>query len=120
VPSKLRADWLWRADKRYGPVRAVVEHAQAVALDLGGADNLTTIARDLILRLAFNTAQIEEAEAAALRGEPVDTPTYFARLDRAMRLASTLGLERRARELPSLRDIVAEHAAQSRESEGGS
>jgi hypothetical protein len=84
----------------------VVEHAQAVTADLGGASELTRLQRDLVVRASYLVAKIEEAEAAALQGEAVDHHLHLARLDRLVRVAQLLGVERRAREVPSLSDFI--------------
>jgi len=110
VPSQYRREWLSRADKRAGPVKAVVERAKHVAQDLGGIEELSRIEQDLIVRYAFTSEQCEQNEADALQGKPINAFLYLSRVDRIVRLAALIGIKRRAKQLPTLQEYLRQKA----------
>ena len=97
----------------------LAERRQAIEQDLGGADALSQIGRDLVTRY-LETSTIAEFLAGVLVANGPLTPRGRARsalnaflqvLDRQHRLALALGLERRSKRLPSLHDYLDERAA---------
>ena len=79
-------------------VRSVID---AIAVDLGGIDTLSEGKRQLVQRAAVLGALIEEHEARWLVGEPFDAAEYPAAINAQRRVLTSLGLERRARDVPS-------------------
>jgi hypothetical protein len=51
-------------------------------------------------------------ETRVREGQPLDLQSYLALLDRLSRLATTIGLERRAKRLPSLQEYL--HSTESK------
>jgi hypothetical protein len=111
LPKELSHTWLMRVDCRTHPVRAVIEHMTAVLQDLGGGEVVSRIERDLALRYAFLSTQIELDEAAVSQGKPISIDTYHARVDRAVRIAQLLGTKRRTRDV-EFGEALAETAPQ--------
>jgi hypothetical protein len=76
--------------------RALVE---AIEADLGGSDRLSEGARQLVQHAAILGAVIEDCEARWLGGGSVDMADYLAAIGGQRRLLTTLGLQRRARDV---------------------
>ena len=116
-----RAPRLWAA----GPLReALAEREAAVLADLGGAPNLSAVERPLVREFARLALLVEAAGERLIRDglesskgrTRAAASLYAALLDKQMRLASMLGLQRRARPAASLADW----AATARTPEAGS
>jgi hypothetical protein len=81
--------------------------ASAMAIDLGGPENLTTGEQQLIKRAAMISVQCELMEQRAAAGEPFDLSTYATATGHLGRTLKLLGLKREPREeVPSLRDYL--------------
>jgi hypothetical protein len=74
--------------------------------DLGGEDHASTAQRELAHRASVLGAIIQDAEVRYLKGEPVDLNAHLASINSYRRVLATLGLERRARPVRSLHDII--------------
>jgi hypothetical protein len=76
--------------------------------DLGGADRLSAGERVIVGRAAVSTAMIEDIEARWLSGQPLDVAAYCALVNVQRRLLTTVGLQRRPRDVtPDLAAYVA-------------
>ncbi len=84
---------------------ALAERREAIAADLGGVTDLSTLALDTVRRYVSAAAMLEWMEGRLL-AEGVLTGkgrrkalhnAYLAQLDRVVRLAGLLGLERKAK-----------------------
>jgi hypothetical protein len=85
--------------------RALVE---ALEVDLGGADRLSTAKRALVTRAAVTAAIVENIETNALTGAEIDTAAYVALVNNLRRLLTTIGLERAAKDVtPDLNAYIA-------------
>lgn len=85
--------------------RTMVESLEA---DMGGADRLSTAERALVVRAAVTTAIIENMEASALSGGDIDVAAYATLTNNLRRLLTTVGLQRRQRDVtPDLDEYVA-------------
>jgi hypothetical protein len=85
------------------------ELVQALEVDLGGADYLTTAQAQLIQRAAILGAQCEDFETRFALGLPVELTDYFTCVNVQRRVLITLGLERKARDVspaPSLSEYL--------------
>lgn len=93
---------------------ALAEQRRAIEDDLGGADGLSQVTRDLIgryceLRLIADFLAHQLATVGPLTGKGrtrAATTAYLAVVDRQNRLALTLGLERKAKRVPSLAEVM--------------
>ena len=106
--GKVRVLSLGDLDRRTSAYRSAQRLLGDLLSDLGGEDHASAGQRELAQRAAVLGALIEDSEVKLLRGETVDLNGYLASVNCHRRLLSTLGLERRARPVRSLRDIIRE------------
>jgi hypothetical protein len=104
---KARLRSLSDLDGRSLAARRARDLVAALTADLGGDDNLSAAQRELIRRAALLAAYLEDAEARWLAGEQVDVAAWLSAIDRQRRTLMALGLERRARPVPSLAEYLA-------------
>ncbi|MEO5772564.1 MAG: hypothetical protein ABIQ32_00415 [Sphingomicrobium sp.] len=77
--------------------------------DLGGERHASAAQRELAQRAAVMGALIEDCEARWLRGEPITLGDYLAAVNAQRRVLTTIGLDRRARDVtPSLDRYLAQ------------
>ena len=100
-----------RLDARRPDVRAVMAGVTAITEDLGG--ELSFLARRMAHRIMHIDVLLMRDEAAMAQGKPIDTQAYLSGCASWHRLATTLGLERRARPVKRLADVIAEHTSSS-------
>jgi hypothetical protein len=97
---------------------AIAEQRRAIEDDLGGNEALSALTRDLIgryveLRLVADFLGHQLATVGPLTGkgrQRAALTAYLAVIDRLNRLALSLGLERKAKRVDTIADIVREHA----------
>jgi hypothetical protein len=106
IPEKYSPDFMDRIDRRTVLGKAVVERYQRVVADLGGEENLTTIKQSLVRRLTWFEVMIEGMECRAAAGEGVDVGSWSQLTNSWLGIARMLGLERRARTVRTLRDVM--------------
>ena len=89
-------------------VRTLID---AIESDLGGSDRLTAAEREIVRRAALASAMLENLEAAWLTGGGLDVGAYTALVNVQRRLLTTVGLERRAKDVtPDLERYIADAA----------
>ena len=115
IPERYAPDFMDRLDKRTVLGRAVLERYQSVLSDLGGEDALTTIKRSLIRRFTWFEVMIEGMECRAAAGEGVDIGAWTQLTNSWLGIARMLGLERQARPLRTIRDVMAEPPSYAQE-----
>jgi len=106
IPTSYSEDWLERLDGRTNIARAVRERLGALEADLGGRDAMSYQQRSLAKRAIWTEAVIEQREAALARGEDVDLGQMIQANNGLIGLFKTLGLERKAKDAPSLTDYL--------------
>jgi hypothetical protein len=79
--------------------------------DLGGRDQLSYQQRSLTKRAIWMEAIIEQQEIALSKGEEVDQGKLTQAVNSLIGLLKTLGLERRAKDVPSLAEYLATRAS---------
>jgi hypothetical protein len=96
----------------------------AIEEDLGGADRLSAVERQLTQRAAFLSTLIESWETEWLSGKRIDLPDLFAAINSQRRVLMSLGLARRPRDVtPTLQEIIdgmeeeSEHAEENGDAE---
>lgn len=102
VPRAARPGWLQRMDQRSRVARALHDRLAVIGDDLGGLTELTGIQRSLLDRFVHAEALATQIEDRARAGEPFDTGQYLAVVDRVLRLGQALGLQRKAKRVPTL------------------
>jgi len=91
----LRLPSLADLDRRTAPAKRARELIEAIEGDLGGADRLSSVQRQLIRRLAMMLLWCESEDADALGGQrALDAERYGRVASHARRIAETLGVER--------------------------
>jgi hypothetical protein len=97
----------------------LAEKEAAIVADLGGAEQLSAIRRELVARFIQSSA-IADSLAVNIAAHGVLTAKgrtraavtlYLQVLDRQIKLATSIGLERRQKRALSVGDIIREHEA---------
>jgi hypothetical protein len=99
--SKTRLLSLDDLDGRTNAARKASSLVAGLESDLGGTESITVGQRELIKRAALLGAITEDAECRWLRKEQVDLGIYLAAINVQRRVLTSLGLDRRAREIGS-------------------
>jgi hypothetical protein len=86
-------------DGRSRAVSKCNELRAALETDLGGADTLTTAQSQLVQRAALIGVQLEDFETRWILGEAIEFTDYMTGVNVQRRVLTTLGLERRARDV---------------------
>jgi hypothetical protein len=95
-------------DGRTGAAKAAKALIADLSADLGGVDRLSAAERALVVRAAVSTAMLEHIETVWLSGGDLDVAAYTALTNNLRRLLTTVGLQRRPRDVtPRLADYVA-------------
>jgi hypothetical protein len=108
--GKLKLVTLDALDGRTFAVKKAKKLVADISADLGGDDQLTAGARELVQHAAILGSMIESAETEWLSGKPVDIPNLLSSINAQRRTLLALGIERRvARDItPTLADIARE------------
>jgi len=106
IPAKYSPDFLERLDKRTVLGKAVRERYHAIVTDLGGEAALATVKHSLVRRFVWFEAMIEGMECRAAAGESVDIGSWTQLVNSWLGIARMLGLERKARPVKRLRDVM--------------
>ena len=107
LPFSITIDAL---DRRRAPFKRYETIRSAVLADVGGEDIVTEVQRQLISKFASLALQLEMMEAAALEGTPIDLDLFGRCAGHLRRIAETLGIERKARDITPLRERLAAEA----------
>lgn len=106
VPAAAQPGWLRRMDRRSRDARALSTRLATIGEDLGGLDQLSGIQRSLLERFIHAEALAVRIEENARTGKAFDSAQYLAVVDRVLRLGQALGLHRKAKRVPSLREAI--------------
>jgi hypothetical protein len=110
--GKMRLMTLDGLDGRTNAAKAARALVSQLESDAGGGERLSAGERALIVRAAVSTAMIEHIEATWLSGGELDVGAYTALVNVQRRLLTTVGLQRRPRDVtPDLDDYVAGRGA---------
>ncbi len=111
IPEQYSPDWLEKLDHRTSLAKAVTERLCALTSDLGGPDALSYQQKSLCKRAIWSEAILEQMEVALGRGQEVDLGRYTQAINTLIGLFKTLGLERRARDVPNLEQFLKQRAS---------
>jgi hypothetical protein len=107
-PDKTKLLSLEQLDGRTIAAKNVRTLIDAIECDLGGSDRLSAAEREIVRRAALASAMLEHLEAAWLTGGGLDVSAYTALANLLRRLLTTVGLERRPRDVtPDLERYIA-------------
>lgn len=114
--SKLstRVDALLNVDGRLPLPRLFKDICNDVAIDLGGADTLSTVKLVLIKQFAGLVVLSESMRSEMLQGKEVSLGEMAQVTSALTRLASRIGLDRKAKTVPSIEDYLANKARNKR------
>src|SRR5215470_2412263 len=108
-PQLLTRDQL---DGRTNAAKAFDRLVRDIEVDLGGPDQLSTIERALVEAFAGAAVTLQHLNTRLALGQEIDLGQYAQVVSAMVRVASRLGLRRRARDLtPSLSDLLREDQA---------
>jgi hypothetical protein len=111
LPDRYSEDWLAKLDGRTAIARVIRDRLDELQTDLGGRDSLSYQQRSLTKRAIWMEAIIEQQEIALSKGEEVDQGKLTQAVNSLIGLLKTLGLERRAKDVPSLAEYLATRAS---------
>jgi hypothetical protein len=99
-------------DGRTSAAKAFDKLVANIEADLGGRDQLSTIELVLIEAFAGATVTLQHLNTRLALGQEIDLGQYAQTVSAMVRVASRLGLRRRARDVtPSLSDLLREDQA---------
>ncbi|QJQ98213.1 hypothetical protein [Halomonas sp. PGE1] len=104
-PRQFEPQWLTALDGRTAVAQEMRRRFDEVSADLGG--DLSYLTRSLVSRYLWQEFWIQTQEQALAEGQEVDIGRYTQAVNAASGLAAKLGLERKARDVPSLSDYLA-------------
>lgn len=106
LPARFQRLFAWKLDRRCKAVREIAADLVELWQDLGGVDNLSAQQRWLSERVVFLRRRMIAYEEAVLGGTdpPMTAGEYSNFANVAQGHLKTLGLERRARNVRSLRE----------------
>lgn len=106
IPDKYSPDFADRLDGRTTIAKAIRERIEAIETDMGGADGLSHARRSLVRRVVWLEAIIEHSEQKLAAGEGIDLGGHTQAINSLLGLYRLIGLERRARPVERLRDVM--------------
>src|ERR1700738_3423956 len=104
-------------DHRTGPAKLFARIISEIETDLGGRDQMSTVARALVEAFAGAYISLENLNTRLALGETIDVAEHAQAVSAMVRVANKLGLQRRAKDVgSSLGDLLRQdHERQQRE-----
>src|SRR6516165_11441939 len=110
LPRVLRKGHL---DGRTSAAKLFDQLTGAIEADLGGADQLSAIERNLVQAFAGAAVTLHHLNARLMAGHEINLAQHAQAVTAMVRVASRLGLQRRQKDIgPSLADIIAQDEAE--------
>ncbi len=106
IPDKYSPDFADRLDRRTNIAKAIIGRIEIIETDMGGAEVLSHARRSLVRRVVWLEAIIEHSEQRLATGKGIDLGGHTQAINSLLGLYRLLGLERRARPVESLRDVM--------------
>ena len=104
--KKFNTGWLSELDKRTALAQVMLERYRAFTDDLGGADSLTYAKRSLVERALHLEYWLALQERALIEGAEFDVGKWTQATNSLQGILSKLGLERQAKQVPSLHEYI--------------
>ncbi len=117
VPDRYSSGWLGALDSRTALAREMRDRYQTMTDDLGGADRLSYAQRSLAERALWLEYWLASQERELANGNDFAVGQWTQACNALQGIYSKLGLQRQAREVPSLSEYLAKKEAAK---EGGS
>jgi hypothetical protein len=112
VPDRFQAGWLDNLDGRLGLARELRQRFDALTGDLGGADQLSYQQRSLCERALWLEYWLSQQEQTLAAGGEFNVGQWVQASNSLQGIFSKLGLQRVAKEVPSLAEYAAARAAE--------
>lgn len=106
VPDRFRAGWLDALDGRLSLARDLRQRFDEVCADLGGKDRLSYMQRSLVERGLWLEFWLANQERELAKGEAFDVGKWVQAANSLQGIYSKLGLQRQAREVPTIREYL--------------
>ncbi|MEQ6886462.1 hypothetical protein [Salicola sp. Rm-C-2C1-2] len=106
APDQFRPNWIEQLDQRYGFAHEIRARYQRYADDLGGEASLSYAQLSLISHALFMQVWLNQQEHALAKGQEIDMGRYTQAMNSLQGIFTKLGLERRAKEVPSLSEYI--------------
>jgi hypothetical protein len=110
-PERYAPGWMDKIDKRTGVAVVMRERWQAFTDDLGGARSLSYAQRSLVERALWLEYWLVSQEQELASGSEFDVGKWVQAANSLQGILSKLGLERVARDVPSLDEYLKARAA---------
>ena len=113
IPDKFAAGYIDRLDGRTAIAQDMRARWQQITADLGGEATLSYSQRSLVERALWleHWLAVQEQALAAGQYETFDAGRWTQACNALQGILKTLGIERRARDVTSLADYIAQKAA---------
>jgi len=111
---KVRPQLLLRdtIDKRTNAFKMFDRLVGEIEVDLGGREQLSTIERALVEAFVGAAVTLHSLNTKLALGQPIDLSQHAQAVSAMVRVASRLGLERRAKPVPTLSDYLRDQQQQ--------
>ena len=106
VPDRFQAGWLDAMDGRLSLARDMRDRFATVCNDLGGADRLSYMQRSLVERGLWLEYWLSQQERELAGGNPFDVGKWVQAANSLQGIYSKLGLQRQARDVPTLAEYL--------------
>jgi len=108
LPARYRPRFAWKLDRRCVAVRELASDLVELWQDLGGVESLSVMQLALCEPVVFIRRRVLEFESAMMAGKtpPFEAGTYSNLANVLLGHLKTLGLERKARSVKRLADVM--------------
>lgn len=113
IPEKYTPGYLNALDGRLGVAQVMRERYRAYTDDLGGADRLSYAQRSLVERALWLEYWLAQQEEQLARGQDFDIGKWVQAANALQGILTKLGLNRVARDVPSLHEYLAKREAKA-------
>ena len=110
-PKTFNTGWLSELDGRTAIAQEMRERFRAFTDDLGGADTLSYAKRSLVERALWLEFWLAQQEQALAGGSDFDVGKWTQAANALQGILSKLGLDRQAKDVPSLNEYLARKAS---------
>ena len=111
IPEKYSPGYLGNLDGRLAIAQVMRERFRAFTDDLGGSDTLGYAKRSLVERALWLEYWLAEQKQALAKGQGFDVARWTQAANTLQEILSKLGLDRQAKDLPSLNEYLARKAS---------
>lgn len=106
IPATYEHGWIDGLDGRMNIAKQLRARFDEMCTDLGGADRLSYMQRSLVERSLWLEYWLSQQEQALAKGSDFDVSRWIQAANSLQGVYSRLGLERKAREAPTLHQYI--------------